>query len=66
MTGTPVDVLNRLAGICLPPMRACMQVARKAGHKDLAKRIIELEDARRQQQIDAHRYHNDLETAAHM
>lgn len=47
-------------------MRACMQVARKAGHKDLAKRIIELEDARRQQQIDAHRYHNDLETAAHM
>jgi hypothetical protein len=42
------------------------QVAFKAGHKVLAARIVELEAERRQQQIDAHRNHNDLEAAAHM
>lgn len=41
-------------------------MAFKAGHKVLAARIVELEAARRQEQIDAHRSHGDMEAAAHM
>jgi hypothetical protein len=47
-------------GVC------AMQVAAKAGHKQLAKRIVELEAERRQREIDVHRAHNDLEAAVKM
>jgi len=37
------------------------QVAHKAGHKHLAKRIVELQKERRKAVVEEHRAHNDLE-----
>ena len=42
-------------------LRVCSQVAHKAGHKHLAKRIVELQKERRKEVVKEHRAHNDLE-----